>query len=276
MAVEARRILEVGTFKGSTTAVLSDVAAAHDGYVVAIDPMVWSSKPSHFFEWIDGFFHHRSYEKAFWRNVHARGHGNVRLIKSLSTDSDLLLRSDPQLAEFDLAFIDGEHTYEGVMQDVANWGSRVRAGGRMLLHDVARRFPGVIRAMTLLDQDPSVRVHWPSRGMVGVVEVLRPIERDAYLAALHCMSNGKRSRGLFSSVALLGALSVGEASVESRAGDCEARAESASATARPAWVGEGVPEQVWMLADVASVTEDGDERRCLLAVAEEAARAALA
>jgi predicted O-methyltransferase YrrM len=182
--LRATRILEVGAFKGQTTAVLSDVAAAHGGYVVAIDPMIWSSTPAYFGEWIDGMLHPTSYEKAFWKNVNARGHGNVRLIKALSTDPELLASRDQDLAEFDLVFIDGDHTHEIVMQDIANWGSRVRPGGRLLLHDVARRFAGVVRAMKVLDTDVNVRVTWPIRGMVGTVEILKPIDRSFYLGAM--------------------------------------------------------------------------------------------
>ena len=275
LELEASRILEVGTFKGSTTAVLSEVAAAHGGYVVAIDPMIWSSKPAHLFEWIDGLLHPTSYERAFWRNVTAKGHDNVRLIKALSTDSALLASSDPGLAEFDLAFIDGEHTYQGVMQDIANWGSRIRAGGRMLLHDVARRFPGVVSAMKALEQDANVQVTWPTRGMVGTVEILEPIDRDWYLDTLRNGQPKVRARRLFPGIALIGLLSLGSEPAAGQDTSCGTRLDSANA-ARPAWVGEGVPDVVWRLADVASSTEDGDERRCLLLAAEDEARGALA
>jgi SAM-dependent methyltransferase len=183
MEIGARRILEVGAFKGRTTAVLSEVGAIHQGYVVAIDPMTWSSPPSYFGEWIHGFFHPFNYEKTFWKNVNAAGRANVRLITALSTDPALLERADHELAEFDLVFLDGDHTYPGVMQDIANWGSRVRTGGRLLLHDVAPRFDGVVRAMTILDEDPNVAVTWPTESRIGVVDVVGRIDRSRYLYA---------------------------------------------------------------------------------------------
>ena len=274
--VRARRILEVGSFKGSTTAVLSEAAAAHRGYVVAIDPMIWSSKPSHFFEWIDGLLHPTSYEKAFWRNVTAAGHDNVRLIKTLSTDPDLLASPDPEMSEFDLAFIDGEHTYQGVVQDIANWGSRVRSGGRMLLHDVARRFPGVVRAMEALDDDPNVSVTWPTTGMIGAVQILEPIDRSRYLEMLGSCRARNGSGRLFPGVALAGLLAAGCASPAEGQQACETRIDTTRVAAPPAWVGEGVPDRVWRLADAASTVDEDDERRCLLLVAEGEARAALA
>src|SRR5436190_178886 len=120
--IRARRILEVGVFKGQTTAVLSEVAREFGGYVVAIDPMKWASKPSHIWEWIDGMLHPFTYEPTFWKNIHKAQNGhagppNVHLQRKLSTDADLLSDQDEKLLEFDLAFIDGEHSYEAAMRD---------------------------------------------------------------------------------------------------------------------------------------------------------------
>jgi predicted O-methyltransferase YrrM len=172
IALRARRILEIGAFKGKTTAVLNRAAAQTDGCVVAIDPMKWASKPAHFFEWLDGLLHPLNYERSFWRNVLKTGTNRVKLFRTLSTDPALLTDPSPDLAEFDLVFIDGEHTYETARADVYNWGGRVRAGGKILLHDVVRRFPGVVRVMHELATDPAYRVTWPERHSIGIIEVL--------------------------------------------------------------------------------------------------------
>lgn len=187
-AHSAKRLLEVGSFKGQTTRVLSEAAGA-GGYVVAIDPMQWASRPAHVWEWVDGLLHPFSYESQFWRNVGKAGHDNVRLIKRLSHDSELLEDPDPTLRELDLAFIDGEHLFESVLEDFANWGSRVREGGVVLLHDCIDRFEGVQRAVAEIESDPRYRVEWPSRtsGSIATVEVLsteasgRAIPRDPCL-----------------------------------------------------------------------------------------------
>ncbi len=171
-AIGARRLLEIGSFKGETTAIMSRAVAEFDGYVVAIDPMKWASKAANLWEWFDGLFHPFSYERHFWRNVRRHGHDNVHLMRGLSTDPHILESPDPRLAEFDLVFIDGEHVYETVIADFQNWGSRVRPGGRVLLHDCVARFPGVIRAIRELDADPRYRVHWPDEGTIAVVDVL--------------------------------------------------------------------------------------------------------
>lgn len=48
----------------------------------------------------------------------------------------------------DVLFIDGDHGYEGVMRDLAQWGHMVRSGGVILLHDAdTPSFPGVRKAI---------------------------------------------------------------------------------------------------------------------------------
>ena len=174
-SVAARRILEIGVFKGQTTAVLADVAAQHQGKVVAIDPMRWASKPASLGERIDTWLHPFSYESAFWKNVGRRS-AQVRLFRALSTDPALLENPDPLLKQFDLVFIDGEHTRQGVLADLRNWGCRVRTGGLILMHDVRSRFPEVEAVFDQFARHPALRATWPRRGSVGMFEVLRPFD----------------------------------------------------------------------------------------------------
>lgn len=47
-----------------------------------------------------------------------------------------------------LVFLDGDHTYEGVKEDIAWWWPLVERGGIMAGHDIKhRRFPGVEQAV---------------------------------------------------------------------------------------------------------------------------------
>jgi predicted O-methyltransferase YrrM len=48
--------------------------------------------------------------------------------------------------EIDLLFLDGEHNYETVTNELATLGGRVRSGGLIVLDDVWDLFPGVKRA----------------------------------------------------------------------------------------------------------------------------------
>ena len=50
-------------------------------------------------------------------------------------------------ASVDVLFIDGDHTYEGVKSDLANYGPLVKDGGKIVMHDVASAYdPGVRQA----------------------------------------------------------------------------------------------------------------------------------
>lgn len=47
----------------------------------------------------------------------------------------------------DCIFIDGDHTYEGVKQDLINYYYKVKPGGLILFDDYSFPFPGVVRAV---------------------------------------------------------------------------------------------------------------------------------
>ena len=47
----------------------------------------------------------------------------------------------------DLVFIDGDHSYNGVIQDIEAWRNKVKPGGWLGGHDYGPRFPGVIGAV---------------------------------------------------------------------------------------------------------------------------------
>ena len=172
-AISARRVLEIGAFEGKTTRVLCDAVRARGGYVAVIDPMQWSSEilrngimrhvenaiPS-LFHAIEDRFGAVSYEDTFWRNV-GRQRKRVCLYRALSTDAALLASTDRRLAEFDAVFIDGDHSYEGAKHDLERWGSRVRDGGLVLVHDAISRFPGVLRAIEEWVASEPVEIAWP-------------------------------------------------------------------------------------------------------------------
>lgn len=48
---------------------------------------------------------------------------------------------------FDFVFIDAEHTYEGVRDDIAAWYPKLKKGGIMAGHDFSHKWPGVERAV---------------------------------------------------------------------------------------------------------------------------------
>ncbi len=180
-AIGARRVLEIGAFQGETSRVIADALAGH-GTLVVIDPMRWSSelvrnglaRHTARFPWIlstlERLFDRATYEPAFWRNLGERAR-HVRLFRSLSSDPALLACSDPDLASFDLVFIDGDHGYAGALLDMKRWGGRVRKGGLVLVHDATKPFPGVVRAIEEWGDDPRLEVEWPSRDSLCVIHI---------------------------------------------------------------------------------------------------------
>jgi predicted O-methyltransferase YrrM len=68
-------------------------------------------------------------------NIAASGVKNIELIKA-----DFRVLADSWSRPIDLLHIDGNHTYDDVRLDFAQWSRHVRDGGVILLHDT-RSFP---------------------------------------------------------------------------------------------------------------------------------------
>jgi hypothetical protein len=63
----------------------------------------------------------------------------------MRTADAVLLFGDEAL---DFVFIDADHRYEGVRQDIGDWLPKIRSGGMISGHDYnPQTFPGVVRAV---------------------------------------------------------------------------------------------------------------------------------
>jgi hypothetical protein len=70
-----------------------------------------------------------------------------------------------------LAFIDGDHSYEGCRRDIAAWRSKIKSKGLLAGHDFSAEYPGVMQAV--LEAFPEY-VHWGSEfGDTGICWVVR-------------------------------------------------------------------------------------------------------
>lgn len=65
----------------------------------------------------------------------------VRLVRGLSQDPAVLAQLDGT-GFWDLVYVDGDHTYEGVLQDIRNAGPRIRSGGYLVVDDASCFIPG--------------------------------------------------------------------------------------------------------------------------------------
>ncbi len=120
-------LLEIGTHRGGTLACWAAITPP-GSHIISIDlPPPREDKGV-----IDAFI--------------ARVRGSLRESQRLTTiaanshDANTLARLKEALAgaPIDVLWIDGDHTYEGVSQDMAMYGPLVRRGGIIAMHDIRR------------------------------------------------------------------------------------------------------------------------------------------
>ena len=122
------RIVEIGSFRGRSTIVLA-ASAPQAGDVVAIDPHAGNDRGP---QELEGYAQAASEDHdVFLANLEAAGVRDVvRHVRKRSEDAV----SDVD-GEIDLLYIDGAHRYQPARDDLVRWGSRVRPGGTLLIHD---------------------------------------------------------------------------------------------------------------------------------------------
>ena len=65
---------------------------------------------------------------------------NVRLIKGYSNDVSIYSQLDS--ASLDLLYIDGDHSYQGSLSDIKNYGPKLKPGGLLVMDDASFYLPG--------------------------------------------------------------------------------------------------------------------------------------
>ena len=126
--IRPERVLEIGTAKGGTLYLWSQ-AAVENAVIISVD--------------LPGGDFGGAYPSCrvpFYRSF-ARGKQKIHLLRAdshkLNTFESVekLLNRKP----VDFAFIDGDHTYEGVKSDFFRYGPLVRKGGIIAFHDILSR-----------------------------------------------------------------------------------------------------------------------------------------
>lgn len=112
------RIAEIGVYEGVGTRLLAG-AVAQGGELYGIDPFVTGRL---------GINWGRPIALSEIRK--ASSAGSVTLVKAFSWEAAKQLDGT-----FDMIFIDGDHSLEGIQQDWEDWSKRVRPDGIMALHD---------------------------------------------------------------------------------------------------------------------------------------------
>ena len=124
----AGRVVEIGSYRGKSAIVLA-MAAPSGAQVIAIDPHAGNDRGP---QQIEGTAQEGERDNAAFRsNLERAGvAGRIRHVRLPSQDA---LGEVP--GEVDMLYVDGAHRYGPARDDLAHWGARVRAGGRMLVHD---------------------------------------------------------------------------------------------------------------------------------------------
>jgi predicted O-methyltransferase YrrM len=120
--------LEIGSHLGSSASYLCAGLRKHGGHLYCVDTWQNETMP-------DGI-----------KNTFEEFKTNIGKFQSMITivrkRSDELVASDVVLP-LDLAFIDGDHSFEAVQKDFRLLADWVRPGGYIAFHDSSRSFPGV-------------------------------------------------------------------------------------------------------------------------------------
>merc|ERR1712013_464006 len=117
-------VVEVGTAYGGNAASIAKRFSR--ATVVAVDPLVWAQALA-----ADGM---------------ASSGCRYHMMHTTSLMGAAVLSTFDM--HFDVAFIDGLHTYEGVTKDIAAYTPLMKPGALMIFNDYgARSFPGVTRAV---------------------------------------------------------------------------------------------------------------------------------
>lgn len=127
-AAGAGTIVEIGSFRGRSTAVLAR-AAAPGASVVAIDPHAGSDRGPQEIgaDAVRGDADH----EAFNANLAAAGVAErVRHVRKMSAEA----HGDVE-GPLAMLYVDGAHRFAPARDDIARWGARVAPGGTMLVHD---------------------------------------------------------------------------------------------------------------------------------------------
>ena|SRR3990167_95648 len=128
-------IVEIGTFKGGSAMIM---AAATEATIYTIDIV-----SQQIIEKVKEF-------------------PNINLICGYSKD----IAAGWDKGEIDMLFIDGDHTYDLVMEDIKGWLPRVKDGGIVCFHDYGSR-PEVTHAVTdTLEQ----RIGLPSHSLLTIIK----------------------------------------------------------------------------------------------------------
>jgi predicted O-methyltransferase YrrM len=116
------RIIEIGSYIGESTMIFSDRFKE----VVSVDPYIND------YDLNDDACHHASFDKVYSQFIkNTLSIPNIKSIRETSQNAFSILKEQ----QFDMVYIDGLHTFEGVSYDISNYKTLIKSGGFICGHD---------------------------------------------------------------------------------------------------------------------------------------------
>lgn len=123
----AKRVAEIGIFKGRLMrAVMRSVAGAVVEEWHAVD--TWESNEG----WYPGMGDQKKWDDYYWGVCKYMPWFKQLRVYRMTSESAAGIFGD---GYFDMVYLDGDHTYEGVTRDIKAWLPKIRKGGLLAGHD---------------------------------------------------------------------------------------------------------------------------------------------
>ena len=110
-AKDMQSVVEIGSFKGRSTYVLASACNGDSGKVYAVDPFTGAATPEAGKSTFEDFIKNCGHFK------------NLTVLKKMSQEA---ATSEHVPADVDMVFLDGDHSYEAVMEDLETWTPRAK------------------------------------------------------------------------------------------------------------------------------------------------------
>lgn len=153
------RVLEIGVFKGQVISLWALLAKTHNWpiEITAITPLKGTPLPKNKMlqkiKWIistkyrervknNDFYKEENYEeiiKAVFKRFTLE-YSNIRILKGFSTDQKVIREAKD--LQFEILYVDGDHTFDGALHDFQVFGSKVVKGGWLVADDAGCALPG--------------------------------------------------------------------------------------------------------------------------------------
>ena len=116
------RIIEIGSYVGESTMIFAE----HFKEVVSVDPYIND------YDLDDAACHHAPFDKVYEQFIrNTLSIPNIKSIKETSENAFSILKDQ----QWDMVYIDGLHTFEGVSYDIEHYKSIIKPGGFVCGHD---------------------------------------------------------------------------------------------------------------------------------------------